>query len=435
MEKKDILALVTEIEKENPKTNKSDLDTYSFPDNLIGMERQAKELLKFLLTYKQGFLVPLISVYGRTGSGKSSLVNLVCKSLDDFYLCFVNVRMATTLFGITNLILGELGKPNLQSAQGLNMAMDNLEGSILEKLQGKKVMVLVLDEFDILFLERRSNVSDFMYKLLLLESKIKKKGKMLCIITISNNGFADYKFDDRVRSRIGNSEIFFEPYTQPMIYEILKDRAAKVFPGKISDEVLSYCASVSSDIYGDARRAIDLLRVAQEMSNGKKMKKEHIDLALENVSDKAYLLLRNASIHLKLICAGLGRVTFLSEKEWHSTVAINKQYLYLVSIFKDRKPLGYRRFSELLNELETLGLAESETRSKGRYGRGKQYKLEIDPENAIKPFFPSFWENFVKNKEKFEDLFANPGKYTPDIKRNVPIWKKEWKELVEYGPR
>lgn len=240
-----------------------------------------------MLGYKQGYVVPLISVYGRSGAGKSTVVRFVCENLDDISYCFVNLRRAKTVFGAANLILAELGEPNLKSAQGLNLAVEKISSaieSIFEK-EKKKLFVLVLDEYDILFYDKRSKPSDFIYKLLVLEESLRAKGHLVCIITISNNVLSDYDIDDRVRSRIGSCEVFFEPYTKEDVLNILKERAKQAFSGKIDEKVLEHCAQLSSEGHGDARRAIDLLRVAAELASleQKEITQSHIDKAAEEL--------------------------------------------------------------------------------------------------------------------------------------------------------
>lgn len=62
---------------------------------------------------------------------------------------------------------------------------------------------------------------------------LKKKGYLAMIITISNNVLSDYDLDDRIRSRIGNSEIFFKPYSNDEMLKILQQRAEEAFGKKL----------------------------------------------------------------------------------------------------------------------------------------------------------------------------------------------------------
>ena len=379
-------------------------------------------------------MVPLISVYGRSGAGKSTVVRFVCENLDISYF-FVNLRRAKTVFGAANLILAELGQSNLKSAQGLNFAVEKISStieSIFEK-EKKKLFVLVLDEYDILFYDKRGKPSDFIYKLLVLEENLRAKGHLVCIITISNNVLSEYELDDRVRSRIGSCEVFFEPYTKNDVLDILKERAGKAFSGKIDDKVLLHCATLSSQGHGDARRAIDLLRVAAELASlqNNEISETHIDMASEELQkNRIVTVLSNASYHFRRVCIALARLTFLLEQDWHATSALYKQYCLIVS--KEIKSLTYRRVAELLAELENAGLAVSQTSSKGRGGYGTAYKLTVPPE-AIGAMNPKMLQGWQEAKTKRYDFLHDPKYRYPESVRGK--WdkfegEKSWRRYV-----
>src|SRR5215218_2842272 len=408
MDKQDLKRIYAEVEKENLLfANKAFLDNLTLPSQIIGRESKAKELVRFLLGYKQGFVVPFVSVYGRSGSGKSTVVKFVCENLDEdgISYAFVNLRKARTVFGCANLILTELGQASLKSAQGINTAIEQISSAVEQGLSNMKnnnntkLFVLVLDEFDVLLYDKRGKPSDFIYKLLVMEEKLREKGYLMCIVAISNNVMSDYEVDDRVRSRIGTSEVFFEPYTKQAVLAILKDRAAKAFSEPVDSEILQYCADQSSQEHGDARRAIDLLRVAAEIAGkrGEKISKMHVDAALARLQrDRVSTTLSSASFHLKLAAAALARISYLTQEVWHSTSTVYNQYHLILE--EGTKPLTYRRIAELLTELENMGLVLSHTSSKGRHGYGTQYKLVVPPDAIGKVCFPDWWSDLVQRK-------------------------------------
>jgi archaeal cell division control protein 6 len=410
VDKQDLKRIFAEVEKENIAfANKTFLDNLTLPSKIIGRERKAKELIRFLLGYKQGLVVPFVSVYGRSGSGKSTVVRFVCENLDeDVSYAFVNLRKARTVFGCANLILAELGQPSLKSAQGINTAIEQIsktiEQGLWKKKHSTKLFILVLDEFDVLLYDKRGKPSDFIYKLLVMEEKMREKGFLMCIIAISNNVMSDYEIDDRVRSRIGASEVFFEPYKPQAVLAMLKDRAEKAFSEPVDPRILQYCAEQSSKEHGDARRAIDLLRIAAEIAGkgGEKISKKHIDDAVGQLQkDRISTMLSSASYHLKLAAAALARISYLMEEVWHSTSTLYDQYRHIMS--NDDKELSYRRFSELLTELENMGLVVSHTSSKGRHGYGTQYKLAVSPEMIGKVCgSPEWWDNVVEMKRQHD---------------------------------
>ena len=100
MDKQDLKRISAEVEKENLLfVNKIFLDNLTLPSQIIGRERKAKELVRFLIGYKQGLVVPLVSVYGRSGSGKSpQLSNLSVKTLMRIYLMHSSTSERLGLF-------------------------------------------------------------------------------------------------------------------------------------------------------------------------------------------------------------------------------------------------------------------------------------------------------------------------------------------------
>src|SRR5919112_5133200 len=132
MDKEALKRIYMEVERENDLfADKAFLDNLTLPSQIIGREKSAKELVRFLLGYKHGLVVPFISVYGRSGSGKSTVVKFVCENLDeDISFAFVNLRKARTFFGCANLILAELGQPSLKSARGINIAIEQISNTI-----------------------------------------------------------------------------------------------------------------------------------------------------------------------------------------------------------------------------------------------------------------------------------------------------------------
>ncbi|HEX5457840.1 MAG TPA: AAA family ATPase [Candidatus Nitrosotalea sp.] len=402
MNKQDIKNLVSKVEKEDSIfTKKVLLDSLSYTSGINGRNAQTEKLVRYLVGYKQGYVVPYISVYGRSGSGKSSVVRFVCSNVDGVSFCFVNLRQAKTVFGAANLILAELGLPNLKSAQGINHALDDI-GKAIEsviKKTGQKLFVLILDELDTIFYDKRGKPSDFIYKLIILEEKLRQKEILLCVIGISNNVLSEYELDDRVKSRIGSSEIFFEPYSKSDVFDILKDRAKEAFAKKLDKNVLEYCAELSAAEHGDARRAIDLLRVSAEIANskGEDLSIQHVDLASEELQkDRVSLTLSSASYHLRLVCGAIARITYLTGEPWHSTSVLYAQYVKILQ--KGTKPLSYRRVSDLLTDLENTGLVVSQTSSRGRHGYGSLYKIIVSPEMVGRAVSVEWWDGIVKAK-------------------------------------
>jgi len=438
MKKQDIKSIIKKIEKQGSIfSDKTQLDSNLVPENIQGREIHVEYLVKLLLQYRQGYITPVISVYGRSGSGKSTVVRFVCDGLDEISYRFVDLRKSRTIFGAANLILGELGQPNLKSANGLGQAVQKIEEGIADVLKkdGKKLFVLVLDEYDTIFYDKRNRPSDFVYKMLVLEENLKSQGFLVCIITISNNVLYDYELDDRVRSRIGNTEVFFEPYRKEMVLDILRKRASLAFAKKIDGSILEKCAGISSSEHGDARRAINLLRTAAELASGKgkDVSLEHVNLAHDKLErDRTEVVLRYSSLHMKNLCTALARLSYLTDQEWYATSRIYHQYQKIcVKSISPSEPLGYRRVSELLTELENTGMIVSQSKSRGRYGYGRSYKLTVDPVTIGKTISPEWWKHIEEAKENRGSMKSTQFKYLPDHKWEKVQEDQAWNNFVE----
>ena len=89
----------------------------------------------------------------------------------------------------------------------------------------------------------------------------------ISIIGISNDAKFTSWLDPRVKSRLGEESLTFSPYNAPQIEDILVQRARMAFKENTVDPmVMTYCASKAAQEHGDARKAIDLLRIAAELA-------------------------------------------------------------------------------------------------------------------------------------------------------------------------
>ncbi|HEU5487906.1 MAG TPA: AAA family ATPase [Candidatus Nitrosotalea sp.] len=437
-----IADIVSKVERENLIfANKRALDALSLPTKILGREEQIEKIVRFLLGYRYGHVVPFISIYGRSGSGKTTVVKHVCKEFNEAEHEFVNLRRARTVFGATNLVLASLGLEPMKGS-GNKMPYEKMHDAISIRLEKnkKKLFVLVLDEFDVIFGDPRGRPSDFIYQLLELEKDLSQKGFYFCAIGISNNVLSGYDLDDRVKSRIGTSEIFFAPYHYGNVKTILEERAQKAFICKIDDVILEQCAKIASQDHGDARRAIDLLRVAAEAASAahKPLSVAYVDQAARDLQkDRIENVLTDSSYNFKRVLAAIARITFLSKEEWHYTSVIVQQYRKVW--FDKAQPLSYRRVSEILREMEDMGLVMSQISSRGRQGYGKQYKLEMPLHVVGRKLNANWWYGLLE-AEKIHNRMMKYMKKTGDLtekqknrmERNEAVDEKEkhWDNYV-----
>ena len=144
------------------------------------------------------------------------------------------------------------GWPNDRVLYELNKRMDNIGG----------VFIIVLDEIDHLV---KKAGDDILYNLTNMNSTLKNARS--CVIGISNDlKFTDY-LDPRVRSRLGQLDVLFKPYSAGQLQDILRNRAKLgLKDGIITSGVIELCSAIAAQEQGDARCALDLLRVSAEMA-------------------------------------------------------------------------------------------------------------------------------------------------------------------------
>jgi cell division control protein 6 len=193
--------------------------------------------------------------------------------------------------------------------------------------------------------------------------------------------------DPRVRSSLSEEEITFAPYNALQLQDILRRRAKNAFKeGILEDGVLEKCAAYAAREHGDARRALELLRVAGEIAERQECAKvqiDHIDLAEDKIErDRVLDIIEQQP---KQQQAALQAIITLSEKK-PETIYTGEVYEVYQKICTDMglRPLTQRRLSDILAELDMLGIINAKVISKGRFGRTREITLAISQQTSEK---------------------------------------------------
>jgi cell division control protein 6 len=172
----------------------------------------------------------------------------------------------------------------------------------------------------------------------------------------------------------------FRPYDASELRNILLERSKLSFyEGSLSEAALSICAALAAAEHGDARRALDLLRVAGEVAerNGSTtITEEHVREAEKHIEHNRVVdALKNSTLHSKLV---LLSVYHLSKVSGSSATTGEIYDVYNELCGEIGTPLlTQRRLGTLINELDAMGLLNSKVVSMGRYGRTKKIRMEI----------------------------------------------------------
>src|SRR3989304_616944 len=139
---------------------------------------------------------------------------------------------------------------------------------------------------------------------------------------------------------------------------------------------LSICSALAAAEHGDARRALDLLRVAGEVAERKGAKlitEEHVRDAEKHIEhNRVVEALTNLTLHSKLALLSVYHLG----KSSASTGEIYDLYNELCGELGVGL-LTQRRLGTLISELDAMGLLNAKVVSMGRYGRTKKIRLEI----------------------------------------------------------
>jgi cell division control protein 6 len=239
----------------------------------------------------------------------------------------------------------------------------------------ERVVVIMLDEIDKLV---EKSGDDTLYNLSRMNSEL--KNSRVSIMGISN----DLKFteflDPRVKSSLGEEEIVFPPYDANQLRDILEHRADVAFKqGVLSDDVIPLCAAFAAQEHGDARRALDLLRTAGELaerSGAELTEEDHVRQAQKKIElDRVVEVVRTLPTQSKLVLFAI--ITL----EKNAVDNINTGEVY--NVYKrlcgeiDADVLTQRRVTDLISELDMLGIVNAAVVSKGRYGRTKEISISV----------------------------------------------------------
>jgi cell division control protein 6 len=277
-------------------------------------------------------------------------------------------------------ILAELIKKLGGEVSATGLPTQSVYNKFIETIDSEKQLILlILDEID---QTTRKISNDFLYNLTRLNTELSKA--QISIIGISNNlTFLD-EIDPRVRSSLSEEEIVFPPYNALQLQDILSRRASGAFRKEVVEEgVIAKCAAYAAREHGDARRALDLLRIAGELAerdNSKKIRFKHIDDANEKIEkDKILDVINSEPKQFQLV---LKSIISLFEKNrtipFFTGDVYNKyQDLCLINKLEN---LTQRRVSDIIQEFDMLGIINVRVISKGRGGRMREIKLAISEE-------------------------------------------------------
>jgi cell division control protein 6 len=355
------------------------------PEKLSFRDEETKTIAQALSVVLKRARPSNLLLFGKPGTGKTAVAKNVIERLHkkakelgiEIIVPFVNTKTANTAYKVLYEIAEDMGINKGEKKLHVHftgLSMGEATDRILDFIQRKKFyVILVFDEIDSLV---DKNGDDILYNFTRANERISEAG-FISLIGISNSLTFKDKLDPRVRSSLSEEEMVFNPYTIEQLRKILADRAKLAFnDDAISSAAINLCAAVAGKENGDARKAIDLLRVAAEIAERERVSKveeKHIRLAQEKIEkDTNYEVIKNSTTHTKIV------ILAIMKSKNGNTGEVYEIYSSLCK-HSEQEPLTQRRITQIISELDQLGLVTSNVVSQGRYGRSQRIKIAVPP--------------------------------------------------------
>jgi cell division control protein 6 len=366
---------------------------HDFRPNLLPHRTEEIEKISYnLWEALKGHIPSNMTLYGVTGAGKTAVTGYVCHHLKakgetigrQVNPVIVNCRQIDTQYRV----LSHIGNSLLEEyEQGeipfTGWPTDRVFSELVRRMDARGgVFIIVLDEIDHLV---RKAGDDLLYNLTSLNSSL--KNARACVIGISNDlKFTDF-LDPRVRSRLGQLDVLFRPYDAEQLQDILRQRSKEGLQENVLQSgVIELCAALAAQEHGDARCALDLLRISTEkaeLDGESVVNQSHVRAAQSQIeADQITPVISSLPSQQKLVLAAV----LINERNGLRNVQTGQVYdIYRQACLQiNQHALTQRRISGLISNLDMLGLITARTVSKGRYGRSKEITSCV-PKNIDAP--------------------------------------------------
>ncbi len=371
------------IKNKNLIKNRRVLTIDYVPDKLLFRTKESTAIAQSLSVILKNGRPSNLLIFGKPGTGKTAVVKNVIEHLYNktnqldinLRVPFINAKNSNTPYKILYEIAELLGINKEEKKMQVfftGLSMSEATDRILDFIKRKSIkIVLVIDEIDSI-VNRKGD--DILYNFTRANERI-SSDQFISLIGISNSLTFKDKLDPRVKSSLSEEELVFNPYSVEQLKQILIDRCKLAFyENAIPMGVINLCAAIAGRETGDARKAIDLLRVGAEIAERSmimNITEDHIRAAQQKIdSDTNFEILTNSTLHTKIV------ILSIIKSNNGSTGEIYGIYQDFCSRL-EQEPLTQRRMTQILGELDQLGLITTNIVNQGRYGRTQRIKLHI----------------------------------------------------------
>ncbi|MFH1424546.1 MAG: ORC1-type DNA replication protein [archaeon] len=358
-------------------------ETYT-PESLPHREEQMNQLASILAPALRGEKPSNIFLYGKTGTGKTAASKYVGQELEKkaaergtiLRTSYINCKMekVNTTYRVLSRFFMDMNFKGEAELPVTGLPTDVIYRKLVSALdKNAGVYLLLLDEIDAI------TDPDVLYDLTRINTDL--KNAKISIIGISNDLSFTNTLDPRIKSSLSEEELVFPPYNAIQLQDILTQRAQIALQaGVLEGATIPKCAALAAQEHGDARRALDLLRVACEIAerNGEtKTTEAHVSMAQKKLDiDRVIEVAKTQPRQSQLVLYSIVYLHDLNKED----IGTGEVYEVYQNFCKQSglDSLTQRRVSDLISELDMLSLISTSVISKGRYGRTRKIKLEIN---------------------------------------------------------
>lgn len=380
--------------------NRKILQSSYIPDYLPHRLDKIEEIVEIISPSLNKDRPSNILVIGKTGTGKTAVMNYIGKELEkadeqqkNCAFIYINCEVVDTPYGILYNIFNQIKNEHDNKIPFTGWSVDKVFSELTKCIDKRdKIFIVVLDEVD---RSVQKNGDDIFYYLTTANEVLQKS--KVSIVGITNNAKFTEFLSPKIKSRLGEEKIIFSPYNVDQLRDILYDRAKNAFDdGILDDDVIPYCAALSAQEMGDARKALDLLRISADLAerNGdSRITIAHVRSAKNKIElDAVSEVIRTLTIQFKMVLMSIIENT----EDGLSVMTTGDVYTTYRSICEimSQSVLTQRRIAGLISELDMLGIIHARVKSFGKAGRTKEIELST-PKEVI---------GMIKSDDIFKDL-------------------------------